>query len=947
MFMGGALLLSGAAFAQTTTQAMQSCPAPTYSGVYHLATGTFTKASLVGTTQNAGVGGVVYHNTCPLGFYYNISDGSTLIDEGQILSTGSGGSQDSYTINSFNISYCTSADDPAIGGPGTRIIVSIIQDYDPCGDLASSEAPLVTFDLTGLPGSDPAGFSCHTVTIDLTGMEFCINGDADGTYGGDPTLDNFGYTFTFPDAAGNNAGPLMAGGPACATGDGTAWQNPGNDGSGAGNQNLFVIDGGGCYWFGGNPFAGFYLSLNSDLAGACAGGGCASNDDCACATDIAGDGSFAFDTSGATTGAEGQANAACNFFGQTSMNDDVWFSWTAGSSGDATITLCNASGDTKLAVYDGDVCPTAEPIACNDDSCGLLSEVLVPVTAGNVYYIQVANFSAGGGANGNLDISTAGGGCTTDDDCDCATAISGDGSFAFDTSNHTTSANQDCTSIGLDKWYRWTAGSDGDVTFDLCGSSFDTKLALHADGSCGGGGCIGSNDDSCGLQSSVTLNGVLSGDTVRVQVGGYGTNSGTGTLNINTAGGCSAPGNDDCATPDAIAGDGSFAFDTVCATNGAEGQANAACDFFGQPDMNDDVWFAWTAGVTGDAVVSLCANSGDTKLAVYDGAVCPTAEPIACNDDSCGLLSEVLVPVTAGNVYGIQVANFSSGGGANGVLDINTSVSGPANDECTAAEVVGDGTYPFDSTFATTGAEGQANAECDFFGTTAIENDLWYEYTSAVNGILVATVCSQTGVDTKMAMYDGAGCPTGAPIACNDDDCGLQSTVYGNVVAGQTYTLQLGTFPGSSGGAGTVTFFAQDLGLGQNYCYSTPNSTGYPAIIASAGSDVVADNNLSLAAGPAPIGETGIFFYGQNQNSVPLGNGIRCIGPGNFRVMPPVQVLDNGSGTGFMSTMVDLANPPAVAGTITVGSTWNFQAWFRDSAVGSTDLSDAQEISFL
>ncbi len=810
MFMGGALLFCSAASAQTTTQAMQSCPAPVYDGVYHYATGTFTKAKAeqLGNTQNAGTGGVVYHNTCPSGYYYNIADGATVIDEGQILSTGSGGSQDSYNITSFDVGYCTSADDVAIGGPGTRIIVSIIENYDPCADLASSEAPLVTFDLTGLPGSDPSGFSCHIVTIDLTGSEFCILGDADGTYGGDPTLDNFGFTYTFPDAAGASAGPFISGDAACAVGDGTVWQNPGADGTGTGNQNLFVKDGAGCYWFGGVPFGGFHMSITSDLAGDCAGG------------------------------------------------------------------------------------------------------------------------------------------CTSDDECDCATAIAGDGSFAFDTTGYTTSANQDCTSVGQDLWLSWTAGADGDVTIDTCGSSFDTKLAVHATGSCGGGGCLGWNDDACGLQSSVIILGVTTGDELLLQIGGFGSGSGAGTLNVNTVGGSCAPANDDCATPDIIAGDGSFAFDTTCATTGAEGQANAACDFFGQPDMNDDVWFEWTAMITGNAVISLCGAAGDTKLAIYDGGGCPTAEPLACNDDSCGLLSEVTTAVTAGNVYVVQVATFSAGGAASGMMDIATSVSGPANDECSSAEVVTDGTYPFDSTHATTGAEGQANAECDFFGSTVIDNDLWYEYTSSVNGVLVVTVCAQTGVDTKMAGYHGAGCPSGAPEACNDDDCGLQSTIFFPVVAGETYVVQLGTYPGSSGGSGTVTFLAQDLGLGQNYCYSTPNSTGYPAIIASAGSDVVADNNLTLTAGPAPIGETGIFFYGLNQNSVPLGNGIRCIGPGNYRVLPPVSVVDSGSGLGFMSTMVDLFNPPQASGTITAGSTWNFQGWFRDSAAGSTDLSDAQEISF-
>jgi hypothetical protein len=261
-------------------------------------------------------------------------------------------------------------------------------------------------------------------------------------------------------------------------------------------------------------------------------------------------------------------------------------------------------------------------------------------------------------------------------------------------------------------------------------------------------------------------------------------------------------------------------------------------------------------------------------------------------------------------------------------------------------DVIADGSHPFDLTCTTTGTSGQANTDCLFFGTTGITNDIWYEYTSAVNGVLVATTCGSS-IDTKIAIYDGAGCGTGAVLACNDDDCGLQSTVFCNVSVGQTVTIQLGSFPGASGGAGVLTVVSQDLGLGSNYCASSPNSSGYPAIIASAGSDVALDNNLQLAAGPAPIGQPGIFFYGQNQTSVPLGNGTRCIGPGNYRILPPVTIVDTGAGLGFGMTAVDLLNPPAISGTITGGSTWNFQFWFRDPGVGAgTDLSDAQEISF-
>jgi subtilisin-like proprotein convertase family protein len=61
------------------------------------------------------------------------------------------------------------------------------------------------------------------------------------------------------------------------------------------------------------------------------------------------------------------------------------------------------------------------------------------------------------------------------------------------------------TSCGVnsaDAFYRFTPPVSGSYTIDLCGSGFDTRLSVFTD-------CtstqIGCNDDSCGLQSSLTL----------------------------------------------------------------------------------------------------------------------------------------------------------------------------------------------------------------------------------------------------------------------------------------------------------------------------------------------------------------------------------------------------------------------------------------------------------
>src|SRR5437867_153049 len=53
----------------------------------------------------------------------------------------------------------------------------------------------------------------------------------------------------------------------------------------------------------------------------------------------------------------------------------------------------------------------------------------------------------------------------------------------------------------------------------------------------------------------------------------------------------------------------------------------------------------------------------------------------------------------------------------------------PANDDCNNPMVIsGTGAFPFDTTTATTGTQGQGNCECDGYGTANVENDVWYRW---------------------------------------------------------------------------------------------------------------------------------------------------------------------------------------------------------------------------
>ena len=103
-----------------------------------------------------------------------------------------------------------------------------------------------------------------------------------------------------------------------------------------------------------------------------------------------------------------------------------------------------------------------------------------------------------------------------------------------------------------------------------------------------------------------------------------------------------------------------FPFDTTEATFDGEGQ----CMY------SPNIWYCFTATVDGMVYVATCGSGYDTMLAVYDGCSCDPLPPLMeCNDDSCGLQSEIMFPAIAGQEYLIEVGGYSTQSGP-GVLTV-------------------------------------------------------------------------------------------------------------------------------------------------------------------------------------------------------------------------------------------------------------------------------------
>ncbi|MFQ5461767.1 MAG: IPTL-CTERM sorting domain-containing protein [Phycisphaerae bacterium] len=222
------------------------------------------------------------------------------------------------------------------------------------------------------------------------------------------------------------------------------------------------------------------------------------------------------------------------------------------------------------------------------------------------------------------------------DTCDSCITVDAAGASGDTSDNAASGPFPSCgASTGPDEWLCYTAPADCTVTFDLCGSGFDTVLSAFSD-------CAGTelacNDDSCGLQSSITL-AVTAGEVINLRVGGFGSGSaGAYVLNVTESCGPVTCGDD-------------------CVADNKLNHNNPTCSFANGTSV------ACAAGFT---VINQYAQSFDLSL----GATAGSAQTVECVD--------VGVSANDGSDYtiGVNIYEDTNGGAPNDVAGDLTLVCG-------------------------------------------------------------------------------------------------------------------------------------------------------------------------------------------------------------------------------------------------------------------------------
>jgi hypothetical protein len=512
------------------------------------------------------------------------------------------------------------------------------------------------------------------------------------------------------------------------------------------------------------------------------------NDDCSEAQQVGNVTELPFDTTCATFDGPG------HFF--TSPN--LWYRYTASSTGDVTVSLLLSEFDTALVVYDtGNCYPKLDDIIeSNDDFGGFLqSQITFHATAGRSYLFEVLGYNSDEVGEGVLTISSESSPPPSgSNDSSAHPKPVGDVTdLPFDTTGATLDGPHFCM-YSPNIWFCYTASCTGDVTVSLAGSSYDTMLAIwkrcvpdlyYED-------MIECNDDFENNRYSKIVFEAVAGNQYMIEVGGYGNETGQGLLSISCEGVTPPPSSkDDCQNAKAIGDIENLPFDTTDATFDGPGLCMTS----------PNIWYCYTATCTGDVTVSLAGSSFDTMLAVYDGCECyPTSNDlIECNDDAGGgYHSAVTFASIEGKQYLIEVGGYGSETGE-GLLTINCEgVTPPSSkDDCQNAKAIGDiDNLPFDTTDAT----------FDGLGLCMTSPNIWYCYTATCTGDVTVSLAGSS-FDTMLAVYDGCECyPTSNDlIECNDDaGSGYHSEITFAATEGKQYLIEVGGY-GSETGEGLLT----------------------------------------------------------------------------------------------------------------------------------------------
>ncbi len=246
---------------------------------------------------------------------------------------------------------------------------------------------------------------------------------------------------------------------------------------------------------------------------------------------------------------------------------------------------------------------------------------------------------------------------------------------------------------------------------------------------------------------------------------------------------CNPPANERCNSASPLVVGAMAMGDSTCAMN----DHNGSCAGSG----NDVVYSVAIDGSSSN--VSFTANSAyDISVHVHSAVACVGGDELACNDtDGVATRATAVLNNPPAGTYFVVVDGAAGAAGPYTISSTRTPVN---NGTCAPAPTITrNGRY----TGTTVGAGSDYTGSCGLSTGTTV--DAVYLLRTPVARAVTVDTC---GSSFDTVLYVGTSCG-GTQTGCNDDSCGLSSSISFMAAANTTYYI---TIDGYSGASGTYTF---------------------------------------------------------------------------------------------------------------------------------------------
>ena len=391
----------------------------------------------------------------------------------------------------------------------------------------------------------------------------------------------------------------------------------------------------------------------------------------------------------ATATTQAGESTSCTVTGTSttsSYGKTLWFKYTPGTSGNATVDTTGTTYDTVMAGYEGTTLGGLVGRACNDDTtAGGEAKFTLPVTAGKTYYFQVGGYlNNGTPESGTLAFKLTGPapGTVTPGPANDAFASARAATtlpFApatFSTAAATTQTSEKtwCTPPGATTgvyygktvWFKYVPNVDMTIDATTGGSNFNTVMTLYSGTTLAGlTRRVCNNDATTSTTTSRLRVNLTAGTTYYLQVGGFKATSGgtpaSGTLKFSLTGipRANAFGRAQAITLLPYA---QSRIDTTKMTTEAGEPTSCTPRGGTATPLGKTIWFTYRPTVDGTVTATTANSTYDTVMGVYRGTTLGGLTAVNCNDDIDNandiLTSRVRFNVVAGQRYYFQVGGY-------------------------------------------------------------------------------------------------------------------------------------------------------------------------------------------------------------------------------------------------------------------------------------------------